>query len=332
MKKLFPFIIPTLLLCGCTRLVNITQTDDFTREFYTPSHATGFALRSLPDDTTALMLEVYRPDTMRIAIPRGGFSSILCMSSTYVGHLCAADAGERIVAVSGKNYITDSLVRSRAVDVGYEGAMDYESLLAAKPDIALIYGIGGESALAAKLAELDVPYVYVGDFEEQDPLGRAEWTVALGALAGQDARRRFDDVCRAYSPSTESNVPVMINAPYSGSWFIPGKDVYMSRLIADAGGRLAAPQPEGVESKPADMEVVIPALEQADIWLNPGQVENVADLKRLVPKADFHGHVWNQKPDFYESGAANPHRVLAELKLIFSGCDADTLHYFHKVK
>lgn len=320
-----------LLLSSCTRAVSVPQADMYGSNYYTPTYSTGFTIRSLPGDESMLMLETYRPDTMQTIIPRGGFGSVAVMSSTYVGLLHAAGADGKIVAASSRQHITDNAVRERAVEIGYEGAMDYEALLSAKPEVALIYGIGGPSAIAAKLDELSVPYVYVGDFEETHPLGRAEWMVALGALCGTDAREIFSRVTEAYRP-VAGNVAVMINAPYSGNWFIPGKESYMSRLIADAGGTLTIDLPHGSESKPVDMEQALPALSRADVWLSPGSADSSADLKTVVPKADFKGRVWNQNPDFYELGAAFPDSVLGELKLIFSGCEADTLHFFRRVQ
>lgn len=325
------FLLFPLILCGCTRIVHLSNTADFTQEFYMPQYATGFALRSLPGDTTSLMLEVYRPDTAQIIIPKGGFNQIAVMSSTYVGLLDAAGQANKVVAVSGRDNIVNPDVKKRAAEIGFEGAMDYETLLSVKPDLMLIYGIGGKSPLASKLDELSIPYVYVSDFEEQDPLGRAEWMVALGALSGADARNTFKSIVNNYSP-VKGKTKVMLNAPYGGDWFIPGKDNYMSRLLADGGAVLAVPQNEGAASKPIDMEMALPALTESQIWLNPGQANNPADLKQLVPKANFGKHVWNQNHDFYESGTARPDLVLLELQAIVRGCDADTLHYFRKIQ
>lgn len=325
-------IASILLLSACTHAVKIDQTADYTQVAYEPEYAGGFRILRNPADTAMLALEVYRPDTMRIAIPRGGFRSIVCMSSTYVGALSTLGADDRIAAVSGSRYLTNRAVAERAADVGYEGAMDYETLLSVKPDLALIYGVGGESAIASKLSELSVPYVYIADFEEQNPLGRAEWIAAIGALAGVDGSLKFKEIREAYRPDSDSIAAVMVNAPYSGSWFIPGAENYMSQLLHDAGARLTAPQPAGVESRPLDLEEALPALKRAGFWLNPGQVETIGQVRALVPKADFKGQIWNQTADFFESGASHPHLVLDELKQIFRSTAPDSMRYFRRIK
>ncbi len=320
-----------LIMCACTRTINLTDTSAYTDEVYVPEYAGGFKVYSLPDDSTSLALEVYRPDTMRIAIPRGGYRSLMCMSSTYVGGLTALGADSLIVAVSGKDYLNNQTVKAKAAEAGYEGAMDYEAILAAKPDIALIYGIAGRSPIEDKLKELSIPIVYINDFEEQNPLGRAEWMVALGALAGIDGRARFTEIKKAYTP-VGGETTVMINAPYSGNWFIPGRENYMSKLIADAGGQICVNQVSGTQSITIDLEKALPALASAQIWLNPGQVNTMAEAQRLVPKGKFNAAVWNQTSDFYESGASRPDLVLDELKQIFKGTAADSLRYFTRLR
>lgn len=330
--KLKALILASLVLCGCTRIVKIDRIEDYNHIAYRPGYATGFRLLANDKDSTLMALEVYRPDTMRIAIPRGGFTRLMCMSSTYVGALTTLGADSAIVAVSGRQYLTNRNVARRAAEVGYEGAMDYESILAAKPELALIYGIGGHSSLATKLDELGVPYIYISDFEEQTPLGRAEWLIAIGALVGINAADTFNNIASAYSPASATTASVMVNGPYSGNWFIPGGNNYMSQLLHDAGAHLQIAQPEGYESRPVDLEEAIPALESADFWLFPGAVESVAGAKMLVPKARFKGEIWNQTGDFYETGASRPDLVISEMKQIFNREAPDSLRFFFRLK
>ena len=335
MKKILPLLL-LLSSFGCTNVVKKEQQHDiseFSATYFEPTYASGFRIKSLPDDSTSLMLEVFSPDTSRIIIPRGGFQRVVAMSSTYVAHLETAGRLDRLVGVSSPQYISAPAVRAMSLpDVGYDGAMNYEQLLAVKPELVMLYGVGGASPIVPKLEELGVPYVYVSDFSEQLPLGRAEWIVASGALVGKDMRPVFDDIKAAYMP-TEGDKAIMINAPYGGAWFIPGADGYMSRLIADAGARIVAPQRSGSDSTPIDSEEALMALTKADLWLCPGGATNLAELELAVPKSRFKGDVWNQTADFYESGAVRPDSVLSELKMIFNGTvPADSLRYFYKVK
>ena len=61
--------------------------------------------------------------------------------------------------------------------------INYELLLGLKPDVVLLYGIGdAQTAVTDKLKELAIPYMYVGEYLEESPLGKAEWLVALSEL------------------------------------------------------------------------------------------------------------------------------------------------------
>lgn len=329
MKRL-AIILVSLCCIACVRVDRQPEFEEFDEVYYQPQHASGFRLLSADE---RLMLEVYSPDTARIVIPKDGFKRVVCMSSTYVAHLEAADRLDRLVGASSPQYISSERVRKMSVpDVGYDGAMNYEQLLAVKPELVMLYGIGGPSPIVSKLDELDVPYVYLSDFEEQTPLGRAEWVIATGALVGMDMRPMFKTVEEAYKPVSDS-VRVMINAPYSGSWFIPGRDGYMAKLLSDSGARLMVEEPEGVESRPIDSEKALLALSKAGVWLCPGASTSLSELRAAVPKARFSGDVWNQTPRFYEDGSIRPDSVLGELKMIMKGtAPADNLRYFYRLR
>lgn len=306
------------------------MVDSFTEEYYTPISAQGFDLKQ--DSAGGLLLRTFRPDTMFTVIPEGGFRRIVAMSSTQVGYLEAAGAADRLVAASSPQYITSEVVRAMNLpDVGHDGAMNWEQLLAVSPDMVLIYGIGGPSPIEPKLKELGVPYVYISDFQENNPIGRAEWLVAVAALAGSDARKLMGRINRNYEP-TGGNLSVMLNAPYGGTWFVPGRRNYMSILVADAGGQIVARQEDSSESSPIDLEEALVDIAKSDLWLCPGEARSLAQLRQAVPKARFQGRAWNQTPDFYERGAARPDEVLAELQTIINGSAPDSLHYFYRLR
>ncbi|MFU7517804.1 hypothetical protein AB4668_18630, partial [Clostridium sp. HCS.1] len=88
------------------------------------------------------------------------------------------------------DYVSNPYVRTHRdsmVDVGYDGNFNYEMILAADPDIVLLYGVNGASSMEHKLKELNIPYMYVGDYLEESPLGKAEWMVALSEITGDRA-------------------------------------------------------------------------------------------------------------------------------------------------
>ena len=92
--------------------------------------------------------------------------------------LDAIDEDRCVVGVSGIDYISNPDIqahRDSVGDVGYEGNINYELLLSLDPDLVLLYGVNGASSMEGKLKELNIPFMYVGDYLEESPLGKAEW-------------------------------------------------------------------------------------------------------------------------------------------------------------
>ncbi len=101
------------------------------------------------------------------------------------------------------------------------------------PTLFLLYGITSASAMESKLESLGIPYTYIGEHADSTPLGKAEWIVAAGYIAGRGTQaeramshieNRYESLVRhirRYLDSTQTELPsVMINAPYSdlGIW------------------------------------------------------------------------------------------------------------------
>ena len=180
------------------------------------------------------------------------------MSSSYVAFLEALEADTIIRAISGTNFIYSKQIRERIaageiVETGYDNSLNFEQIVALQPDVVFLYGITGENALTAKLNELGLQTIYIGDYVENNPLGRAEWITLFGEFVdkGQRATAIFDSICTEYNRAKElvaqvdQRPEVMLNAPWQDSWFVPGDRSYMVRLIEDAGGDYAC---RGVDS------------------------------------------------------------------------------------
>jgi iron complex transport system substrate-binding protein len=178
--------------------------------------------------------------------------------------------------------------------------------------------------------------MYVGEYLERTPLGKAEWIVPIGELFDrrEDAERIFDGVAARYEALREEaaafaeGVPprVMLNAPYRDVWFVPGDRSYMVSLIDDAGGEYVFAGEDSSVSRPVGIEEAYMAARKADVWLNPNQARTLDELKRLNPRfagvpAVNNRRVYNATrrstsaggSDFWESGALRADRVLEDM-------------------
>lgn len=335
----------------------------FDQTLYTPEYASGFSITGSGEGSSSLLtvsdpwqgaegvssqLFISRdneepPADFSGQILKGDAKRIVTMSSTHVAMLDALGMADRIVGVSGLDFITNPYIHSRndIGDVGYDGNINYEVLLSLNPDLVLLYGVTGASSMESKLKELGIPYIYIGDYLEESPLGKAEWMVALAEIVGsrEVGERRFKEIPERYEQlksrvkrvASESDCPkVMLNIPYGDSWFMPPTGSYMVRLISDAGGEYLYRENTGSSSLPIDMEKAYHLTSEADVWLNTGSVKSLEELRHACPKfSDTQvfrkGMVYNNNRgatpgggnDFFESGIVRPDIVLRDLVKIF---------------
>ena len=107
--------------------------------------------------------------------------------------LDALGQADRVVGVSGRNYISNKYVTTHpeaVADIGFDGNIDYELLLAQRPDLVLLFGVSGASGMESKLLEMGIPFCYIGEYLEESPLGKAEWLVAIAEITDSREKRR----------------------------------------------------------------------------------------------------------------------------------------------
>lgn len=122
-----------------------------------------------------------------------GAKRIVCMSSTYVAMLDALGQADRVTGVSGRDYITNTYVTTHpdaVADVGFDGNVDYELLLAQRPDLVLLFGVSGASGMEPKLREMGIPFVYIGEYLEESRSAKPNgWSPSRKSpTAGQKAK------------------------------------------------------------------------------------------------------------------------------------------------
>ena len=307
-------------------------------------YARGFQLLS-PETVVVKDLRGNGADTLR-----GPLRRLVCMSSSYVGFLEALDARETVAGVSGLAFLGDSLVQASAVEVGYDAALDYEAILRLQPDCVLAYEVGAVAPpYLAKLRELGIRTVILGEQLESHPLARAEYIKLFGALTGRQERADslFAAVRDHYLSLVRPEVrcKVLINIPYAEAWYIPGGDNYMARLVRDAGGELLGALPGRRDSRIIGLETAYAYACEADLWLNPGWCRTKAELRKVHPLfASFpvlDKQVWNNTLQatpgggnrFWETGPVRPDWVLEDLVNALGGAAPGTpMHYYLPVE
>ena len=376
MKNIFTYIFTLTLLAGCAGGGVPFDHTLFSEVIYSPTHATGFEIRGCEEGNSTLIV-VKNPwqgaddvEQMLLIDRDGTFNTsgtdiqridhdakrIICMSSSYVAMLSTIGKQEAIAGVSGINFISDKYVvanSDKIGDVGYDNNINYEMVVALNPDLVLLYGVMGASGMESKLRELGIPYLYLGEYVESSPLGKAEWMVAVGEITGarDKAVEIFSTISERYTAlATEVSLAakeckqVMLNTPYRDSWFIPSEQNYIARIIRDAGGEPFTIAGTGNSSQPIDIEQAYIWASEADVWLNVGACNSLEELIRQNPKfADVKAvrekRVYNNNArqttqggsDFWESGVVRPDVILQDLVTILQGNEGE-LYYYKQLK
>lgn len=315
----------------------------------------SYVLATDPEDLPA------KPESGDIFI-RTPVERIVCVSTTHIAMLDTLGCNECVTGVSGSKYVYNTSVRKRisegeVKDIGYEGAYNFELIVSLKPDVVLIYGIGNESASDfRKLSELGIPVVFIADYLELHPLGKAEWIKVFGLLLNKEdkANMIFDSVRKEYEQIhnmvkdiREEKKSVLLGLPFKDKWFVSPGNSYISQLISDAGGNYLWDEIKSNVSVPMSLEAVFQKALNTDIWLNSGSASSIkdiisidsrlAELSPLKQKMVFNNNKRLNEyggNDYWESGTINPHILLKDIaSILYPDYFPDyNMKYYKKIK
>lgn len=378
MKKSVFFLILSLVLsvssCGSGKGTDLREWD---KTIYSPRFASGFRIMGKDGSESRIifssklwqgsegkeqMIFISRngekaPKGFNGSVINGDAQRIVCMSSTYIAMLDFIGEAGRIAGVSGIDYISNSYVqanRDRIADIGYDGNADYEMLVAIRPDIVLLYGISSASPMETKLKELKIPYFYIGDYLEESPLGKAEWSMVISEICGALEKgkelfapipARYDSL-RNLAAGMERKPSVMVNAPYGDSWIMSPSNSYMGRLISDAGGKYIYEDNGTDKSMTIDIEQAYKYVCECDLWINAGNFTSMKELAAALPRFTLSnvvlkGNVFTNNRritaaggnDFWESGIVHPDIILEDLiKIFHPGTLEGDLTYYRRLE
>lgn len=348
------------LVFACRQATEKTKTDNGQYEmYYKPAFSERFVIETNGKEKR---LVVYNPwqgsrnikftytlthsennDAHTVKIP---VERVVCLSSTHLAFVDFIDEIDKVTGVSGSGFISNQRARQlitdgKIVDVGYENYLSYEVIASLKPDVVFAYGVDGElGKTEAKLNEMGIKLVYIGEYLEHTPLAKAEWAVAIAAFFDKTeaAAEKIKKIETEYSrlkniaAKTAYKPKVLINAPYRDVWYLPAARSAAVNFLKDAGGEyiFESEMQSSRESNPTNIEYAYTKALNADVWINQNNETDLTQLKqfdvRLANLPVFkNSNVYNSNArltagggnDFWESGVVNPQIILKDLIKIF---------------
>lgn len=281
---------------------------------------------------------------------------IICLSTSHIGFLAKLNLQNKIVGVSGIQFVNDSLTNKlikngKIVDVGYEQSLNYELILSLKPDLIIAYNVESKNVgYITKLEELGLHVIFVAEYLEETPLAKAEWLKFFGAIFNQyqksDSIFNLIDIeynkTKMVAQTFNDKPTVFAGLPWKDSWFIAGGRSNLAYLFKDAGANYIWNSDTSTQSFPLNLEIVLNKAINADFWLNPGSANSLngiylTDSRLSLFKAYKLKNVYNNNAksnsfegnDYWESGIVNPQIVLKDVIKIIHPQSFPNYHTFY---
>ncbi len=356
MKIIFVFLLFPIISCSSPN--KTPKKDD-----YGSSFAKGFEFLNYSDHQEIIVINPWQKakgesfsyiltsnpellhDSIRTkTIIKTPVERVIVFSSTHVGFISALGKSSGIVGVSGKDFISDPVVRSslekkECLDIGFAPNIDFESILILRPDLVFLYGLDPSVAgLVKRLEETGIKSVLVSEFLEEHPLGKAEWIrffsafftcETLGDSIYTEVRRNYLTLKDSVT-GIDEKPSVLVGLPWKDTWYMAGGRSFTAKFIEDAGGQYLWADNLATDFIPLDLESVFQKSVKADIWINTGNAESRSGILSVDPRFQYipafqKGALFNNNlrlnstggNDFWESGTVRPDRILRDLVLIF---------------
>jgi iron complex transport system substrate-binding protein len=262
-------------------------------------------------------------------------------STTHAGFLSAIGAGDCLVGCNNPDRLYDSVLYNRYLNgslssIGRDLELNLESLIAQKPSLVMQSGIEGQFNPDPRLTEMGIPVLYILEWMESTPLGRAEWIRVFGKITGHlhEADSVFGVVEKEYNRlssigrACEDQPVVFTGNNFKGTWYMPGGLNYLAFLFKDAGMDYPWKDAQQSASLALNFETVVNKVANAPLWVG-APADSLSQLlaeeeryvvfravreKRVYTLTNrLNGHGGN---DYWESGVVRPDRILADLLYI----------------
>ena len=309
MKKFLSFLFYS---CCCLVMVQCQQpkvAEHSTKKQAIVHYASGFSIQKEPTyslltvrnpwpKATQTFTYVFAkknavvPDSLsRFPIIQVPVKRVVATSTTHLPSLYLLGESNSLVGFPNLNYISSPNIRTRieqkkVAELGNNQQMNTELLLDLRPDVIIGYGIDNKNTGLELVQKSGMAVVFNGDWNEQSPLGKAEWIKFFGVLYGKEklAEKQFNQIKKAYlatvalAKKATTKPTVLSGAMYQDQWYLPQGQSWAAQFIAAAGGTYMWKDSPGSGSLALPFEAVFAKAASADFWIGPAQFTSYRDM------------------------------------------------------
>ena len=307
------FLFNLLLLCGCKQNSSISSDSATTAkneiqyakglEIY---HHKGYSILMIthpwPDAKTSFTYILQEkngiiPDSLqqypRISVP---IQSIVVTSTTHIPALELLGVENTLVGFPNTDFISSPKTRKRidsgkVKEVGTNETLNPEILIDMAPDVIVSFGLNNSNPTLDNLQKSGLKVLLNGDWNEQSPLGKAEWIKFFGALYGLDAKAKtiFTSIEKEYQTTlalakkATYKPTVLSGAMYQDQWFVPQGESWMALFLKESQSNYLWANTTGTGSLTLPFETILEKAQTAEFWIAPGDFSSLKEMNNSNP-------------------------------------------------
>lgn len=307
------FLFTLLLLVGCKKNSTISDTKKNTPkneiqyakglEIY---HYHGYSVLKITHPwpgTTSSFTYILKekngiiPDSLQqftsISVP---IQSVVVTSTTHIPALELLGVENTLVGFPNTDFISSPKTRKRidsgqVKEVGTNETLNTEILIDMAPDLIVSFGLNNNNPSLDNLQKSGLKVFFNGDWNEQSPLGKAEWIKFFGALYGLDTKAKaiFSTIEKEYqntlalAKKAKQKPTVLSGAMYQDQWFVPQGESWMALFLKEAQSNYLWANTTGTGSLTLPFETILEKAQKAEFWIAPGDFSSLKEMNNSNP-------------------------------------------------
>ncbi len=237
------------------------------------------------------------PDSLKqfltISVP---VKTIVVTSTTHIPSLEMLGVENTLVGFPNLNYISSEKVRAlidakKVKELGSNQALNTEVLIDLQPQIIIGYGLDNNNPTLDNLQKNGLKVLLNGDWNEQTPLGKAEWIKFFGALYGKQdkANEIFSKIEKDYlhtleiAKSATTHPTILAGDMFEDKWYLPQGTSWGCQLLKQAQGNYLWAATTGTGSLSLSFETILEKGKNADLWITSGQFGSLKEMLDANP-------------------------------------------------
>lgn len=237
------------------------------------------------------------PDSLKqnpiIQVP---IKTLVATSTTHISSLEMLGVENTLVGFPHLDYISSEKVRKnidsgKVKELGNNQTLNVEVAIDLAPSVIIGYGLDNHNPSLDNLEKSGLKVVLNGDWNEQSPLGKAEWIKFFGALYGKEelADVLFKSIKDEYNSAlaiakkAKNHPTVLAGALFEEVWYVPQGESWGSLFLKDAGAKYLWANEKGSGGLSLSFEQVFEKAQNADFWIGPGQFNSLEEMEKTNP-------------------------------------------------